>query len=178
MFTKIPLLYLYPLHVIFMSFWIAGLFFIGRLFVYHKEAESEKEIIKTAFQEKYSNAIQKTLKIITWPSLVLTYFFGLCLTYQLLAFKQSWFHSKMLFVLLLTAYTFFCQFYVKKIRKNHIFNAKVLRMINELPGLILILIVFTVYVKSVKTALIFLGIFTLLLGFTFSMISKFKKKKV
>lgn len=175
MFNQIPLLYLYPLHVIFMTFWIAGLFFIGRLFVYLKEAESEDKLVKEAFQIKYKNAIKKTLIIITWPSLILTYFFGLSLTYQLLAFKHSWFHSKMLFVLLLTVYTIFCQILLKKDRLFSFFSPKILRMINEIPGLILILIIFTVYVKKVSIALTALSVFAVFLGVTFFILSKMKK---
>eukprot|EP01047_Picozoa_sp_COSAG01_P009628 COSAG01_NODE_398_length_17547_cov_206.793501_2_plen_180_part_00 len=174
--NQIPLQYLYPLHVVFMTFWIAGLFFIGRMFVYDQQAEKEESSAKEAVQKLCRSAINKTLYIIVWPSLIFTFTFGISMMIQLQAYKQGWFHSKMLFVILLVAYTFFANSYKKKMLKGHSMSGMVLRMVNEVPGLLLIMIVFTVYVKNVFAGLSATAVFAFLIMLTV-MIMKMMKRK-
>ena len=77
-------------HVIFVIFWMAGLFMLPRYFVYHQEApEGSPETAVWLDREG------KLLRIILWPSLVVTWVLGLTLAWTTGAFAQGWFHAKL-----------------------------------------------------------------------------------
>ena len=56
--------------------WFAGLFYVVRLFIYHKEAQTKEKSIKVILQPQYTLMSKRLLSIITWPSAFLTTFFG------------------------------------------------------------------------------------------------------
>lgn len=130
-------------HVIFVIFWMAGLFMLPRFFVYHQEApEGSPENAVWVDRER------KLMKIIMWPSLVVVWVFGLALAMDIGAFSQGWFHLKLAFVLVLTAYHFWLADYAQNLavgrRKR---TGKQLRMLNEIPGIAAAVIVIAVIVK-------------------------------
>ena len=84
-------------HLIFVIFWMAGLFMLPRFFVYHQEAPAGSP----------ENAVwvdreAKLMKIIMWPSLIVVWVLGLALAMSIGAFQQGWFHGKLVLVLALT----------------------------------------------------------------------------
>ena len=159
--------YIYAIHIICMVFWIAGLFFVGRLLIYDRQAQDKNEIEKKAIQDLCRSAIKKTYMIIIWPSLIITITCGIKLMEFINAHKQSWFHSKMLFVILLITYTINNQLYAKRIKKErHTKTNLYLRIYNEIPGLLLIIIVFTVYAKDLFAGLTATFIFLCLIMLT------------
>lgn len=96
---------LLALHIIFMVTWFSGLFYIVRLFVYHKEAEEEDEFSQRVLVQQYKVMEKRLWYGITWPSMVLTTFFGIWLLlrqYPLL--YASWMHMKLGVVFLLILY--------------------------------------------------------------------------
>lgn len=130
-------------HVIFVIFWMAGLFMLPRFFVYHQEApEDSPENAVWVDRER------KLMKIIMWPSLVVVWVLGLALAMDIGAFSQGWFHAKLAFVLVLTAYHFWLANYAQNlsvgVRK---LTGKKLRMLNEIPGIAAAVIVIMVIVK-------------------------------
>ena len=130
-------------HIIFVIFWMAGLFMLPRYFVYHQEC----------LPESPENALwidreAKLLSIILWPSLCAVWGLGLILAYSSGAFNQGWFWLKLLLVLALSGYHWWLSRYAvalaQGIRK---LNGRKLRMLNEVPGIAAAVIVVLVVVK-------------------------------
>ncbi|MET0251938.1 MAG: CopD family protein [Novosphingobium sp.] len=130
-------------HVIFVIFWMAGLFMLPRFFVYHQEAEpGSTEATAWVSRE------QRLLKIILNPSLVLVWLFGLLLAGQTGAFAQGWLHAKLAVVLILTAYHVWMAGYANALAQGERrLSGKQLRLLNEVPGIAAAVIVVLVIVK-------------------------------
>jgi putative membrane protein len=130
-------------HVIFVIFWMAGLFLLPRYYVYHQEAPvgSEEE-------RKWIERERKLRNIIITPAMILVWVFGLALAYIIGAWSQGWFHAKFLIVLLLSGYHGYMVGYGKKLaRGERPASGKALRIMNEIPGVAAVLIVILVIVK-------------------------------
>jgi len=130
-------------HVIFVIFWMAGLFMLPRFFVYHQEAaEGSSEAALWVDREA------KLLKIIMWPSLALVWVFGLALAVSGGWFAQGWLHAKLALVLLLSGYHLWLANYAAHLALGRRkLTGRQLRMINEVPGITAALIVILVVVK-------------------------------
>jgi putative membrane protein len=130
-------------HIIFVIFLMAGLFMMPRFFVYHQEcAPGSDEDAKWIVRER------KLLKIILNPSLTLVWIFGLLLAFNIGAWSMGWFHLKFLFVLILSGYHGWISGYAKKLaRGERPFSDKKLRMVNEIPGILVAFVVILAIVK-------------------------------
>lgn len=130
-------------HVIFVIFWMAGLFLLPRYFVYHQECP----------QESPENAMwidreRKVLRIILWPAMVVVWVLGLALAWTTGAFGQGWFHAKLAFVLALSAYHVWLAGYAGALaRGERRLTGRQLRLANEVPGVAAALIVVLVVVR-------------------------------
>ena len=133
------------LHLISVISWMAGLLYLPRIFVYHSENNSE---IKTS--EIFKIMEKKLYFYIMTPAMALSWIFGLLLIhtigFQQLA--QTWLILKIIFVAILTVYHFYLgnilnQFKLDQNERSH----KFYRYINEIPTILLILIVFVVIFK-------------------------------
>ncbi|MEY4952141.1 MAG: hypothetical protein RL299_565 [Pseudomonadota bacterium] len=130
-------------HIIFVIFWMAGLFMLPRFFVYHQEAAPG-----SAENALWVEREARLLRIILWPSLVLTWVLGLLLAYSIGAFAQGWFHLKFAAVLALSAYHVWLAGYHKALGQGERrLSGKQLRLLNEVPGVAAALIVIMVVVK-------------------------------
>ena len=130
-------------HIIFVIFWMAGLFMLPRLFVYHQEAAEGSDEAK-----RYEEREKKLLKIILAPSIVLVWVLGLALAYTLDLWTSGWLQAKMLLVRLLSAYHGWMAGYAKKLARGEpTLSGKQLRLLNEVPGVAIALIVVLVVVK-------------------------------
>ena len=130
-------------HVVFVIFWMAGLFMLPRYFVYHQEAEPG-----SAEEARWIDREAKLRKIILTPSLVMVWVLGLALASSIGAFAQGWFHAKLLLVILLSGYHGWLVAYAKKLAKGErSLSGRKLRLLNEVPGLAAVLIVTLVIVK-------------------------------
>jgi len=130
-------------HVIFVIFWMAGLFMLPRYFVYHQEApQGGPERAAWIDRER------KLLKIILWPALAVVWLLGLALAARTGAFGQGWFHAKLAFVLALSAYHVWLAGYAKTLAGGeHRLSGRHLRLLNEVPGVAAAFIVVLVVVK-------------------------------
>ena len=129
------------LHIISFVSWFAGLFYLPRLFVYHVENITNKEMNHVFQKMEY-----KLLKVIMNPAMILTWVFGLALIHHV-GFAL-WLILKIVLVDLLSIF----HMYLGKIRKNlennyRDYSSKYLRIINEVPTVILILIVVLAVIK-------------------------------
>lgn len=130
-------------HLIFVIFWMAGLFMLPRFFVYHQEAAPG-----SAEAANWVERERKILKIILLPSIVVVWVFGLALAFRIDAWSQGWFHAKLLLVLGLSAYHGWMAAYAKKLaRGERPLEGKHLRLLNEIPGIAAILVVILVIIK-------------------------------
>jgi putative membrane protein len=130
-------------HIIFVIFWMAGLFMLPRYFVYHQEAApgSPEEAL-------WIDRERKLLKIILWPALIIVWILGLGLAMAIGAFGQGWFHAKFALVLALSAYHVWLAGYAAALaRGERRLAGKTLRLLNEVPGIAAALIVVLVVVK-------------------------------
>ena len=130
-------------HVIFVIFWMAGLFMLPRFFVYHQETPEDSP----------ENAIwvdreRKLLKIIMWPSLAAVWVLGLVLAVSGGWVTQGWFLAKFALVLVLSGYHFWLANYaiLLSVGQRRMTGRK-LRLLNEVPGVTAALIVVLVIVK-------------------------------
>ena len=135
------------LHLIAVISWMAGLLYLPRIFVYHVENLNDQN----------SSSIFKTMErklffYIMMPAMILSWIFGLILILILGidVFFTLWLKLKLLFVILLTIY----HFYLSKLLKDFNLNrntksSKFFRILNEVPTILLILIVFIVIFKPI-----------------------------
>lgn len=136
-------LWLKSAHIIFVIFWMAGLFMLPRFFVYHQETAVGSEE-----DSKWIEREAKLRKIILNPSIIITWILGLLLAYNIGAFSQGWFHAKFLMVIALSGYHGWMIGYVKKLaRGQRTMSDKALRLVNEVPGIAAAIIVILVIVK-------------------------------
>jgi len=130
-------------HIIFVIFWMAGLFMLPRFFVYHQEAAEGSEE-----EARWVDREARLRKIILLPSLIIVWVLGLILAGQVGAFKEGWFHAKLLVVILLTVYHMWMASYSKKLsRGERPLEGKKLRLLNEVPGAAAAIIVILVIVR-------------------------------
>ena len=133
------------LHLIAVISWMAGLLYLPRIFVYHAENNLEK---KTS--EIFKTMERKLFFYIMTPAMILSWIFGIILIHSI-GFQQigqTWMILKIIFVTILTLYHFYlgkilAQFEINQNTHSH----KFYRFINEIPTLLLILIVFVVVFK-------------------------------
>jgi len=135
------------LHLIAVISWMAGLLYLPRIFVYHVENLEDKNtslIFKTMERKLYF--------YIMTPAMVLTWLFGLILISSLgvEALSATWIKLKLLLVVLLTLYHFYLSKLLSdfKIDQNTK-SSKFFRIINEVPTILLVLIVFIVVFKPI-----------------------------
>ena len=130
-------------HVIFVIFWMAGLFMLPRFFVYHQEAEPG-----SAEEARWIDREQRLLRIILHPSLAMVWLFGLLLAWNTDAFAAGWLHAKLAIVAALTAYHVWMTGYAAALaRGERRLTGRNLRLLNEVPGISAALIVVLVIVK-------------------------------
>ena len=136
------------IHLIAVISWMAGLLYLPRIFVYHSEADTKKK----------SEDLMSTFKImerrlfiyIMNPAMAASWIFGglLIHTIGIDNLNFIWLQLKLFFVVILTIYHFFLFNCLKKFdQNNNAYSAKFYRIINEIPTVLLILIIFIIVYK-------------------------------
>ena len=136
-------------HLIFVIFWMAGLFMLPRYLVYHQEALAAGNAAEAA---SWVEREAKIRKIILTPAMIVVWVLGLALALNLGladgAPGLGWLHLKLVLVFLLTGYHGWAVGYAKKLAAGKpTLAGKQLRMLNEVPALAVTLIVVLVIVK-------------------------------
>ena len=135
------------LHLIAVISWMVGLLYLPRIFVYHVENKNDQNISNV-----FKVMERKLYFYIMMPAMVLSWIFGLLLISNI-GFDQlanKWLEIKLILVLILTIYHLFLGVCLKKfsIDKNT-YSSKFYRIFNEVPTILLILIVFIVIFKPI-----------------------------
>ena len=135
------------LHLIAVISWMAGLLYLPRIFVYHTENQSDKNISNV-----FKTMERKLYFYIMTPAMIISWIFGLLLIGSI-GFDQlstHWLKTKLILVIFLTIYHFYLGILLKKFKFDlNEKSSKFYRYINEIPTLFLILIVFFVIFKPI-----------------------------
>ena len=139
-------LLLKSLHLIAVISWMAGLLYLPRIFVYHSEAshESQKDVFKIMERKLYN--------YIMMPAMLLSWLFGVLLIHSLgfAVFAELWMQIKTVLVVILTYYHFLLGKYLNDFAINsNKKTSKFFRIVNEVPTIILIVVVFVVVFKPI-----------------------------
>ena len=130
-------------HIIFVIFWVAGLFMLPRFYVYHQESAQGSDEEKRWIERE-----RKLRTIIITPSMMLVWLLGLSLAYVTDAWTQGWFIAKFAIVFALSGYHGWMVGYGRKLAAGQRpVSGRSLRLMNELPGVAVVLIVVLVIVK-------------------------------
>lgn len=128
-------------HIISFISWFSALFYLPRLFVYHVENQENKGFVDVVKIQEY-----KLFKYIGVPAMWATIFSGSYLIYEI-GFA-TWLYMKLVFLMLLIGYFFSLEFYRKKLFQDScIKNGKFFRVYNEIPTILMLLIVAMVILK-------------------------------
>ena len=135
------------LHLIAIISWMAGLLYLPRIFVYHVENKEKKEAT-----DIFEVMEKKLFYYIMRPAMILTWIFGLVLIYLngIDIFSQLWMQIKIVLVILLSAYNDYLGRCLESLKNNsNTRSSKFFRIINEVPTIILVFIVFIVIFKPI-----------------------------
>ena len=133
------------LHLISVISWMAGLLYLPRIFVYQNNTQ---QIISEVFKVME----KKLFFYIMTPAMILSWVFGLILIHEIGFDKlgQTWMILKLIFVTLLTFYHFYLGRILRQFKEDlNTHTHKFYRLINEIPTLLLILIIFVVIFKPI-----------------------------
>ena len=135
------------LHLIAVISWMVGLLYLPRIFVYHAENSEKKEAT-----EIFEIMERRLYFYIMRPAMIATWLFGVILIYinGLDIFSQLWMNIKLALVIFLTIYHEYLGICLKSLKlKTNTKTSKFFRIINEVPTIILILIIFIVIFKPI-----------------------------
>ena len=131
------------IHIMAVIAWMAGMFYMPRLFVYHADTAPGSESSET-----FKVMENRLMKVIMNPAMVLTWIFGLYLAWEGFRFSGGWLHVKILAVVILSGVHGYFSKSMKDFaadRRNH--SARHWRMVNEIPTILMIIIVIMVVLK-------------------------------
>jgi putative membrane protein len=130
-------------HIIFVIFWIAGLFMLPRFYVYHQEAAPGSEE-----EARWIERERRLRHIIVTPAMIMVWLLGLSLAWVTDAWTQPWFIAKLLLVLVLSGYHGWMIGYGRRLAAGQrSVSDRALRMMNEVPGIVVVLVVVLVIVR-------------------------------
>ncbi|TDG35449.1 protoporphyrinogen IX oxidase [Pedobacter changchengzhani] len=142
--------YFKAVHIVFVISWMAGLFYILSLFIYHTEANDKPEPEKSILQQQFIKMEATLWKIIATPAMVISLLAGICmLDLNRALLQMDWMWVKLSFVVGLLIYHFICQKIVKQLKNGQFkMTSFQLRLWRELATIFMIAIVFVVILKN------------------------------
>lgn len=136
-------LWLKALHIISFTAWMAGLFYLPRLYVYHTQQAAGSETSATFMVME-----RKLLRLIMNPAMIATLITGAVLIWQINAWRDGWLHTKLLLVALLIWYHMLLARWRRGFADDtNTHSERFYRIANEVPTVLLIVIVFLVVLK-------------------------------
>lgn len=132
------------LHIISFISWMAGMFYLPRLFVYHTRLE-----VGSDASEMFKEMERKLLRIIINPAMIATWIFGLALSFGQDSWNAgAWFYIKFFAVLGMSAFHGYLSYWRRAFyRDQNKHDEKFFRMVNEVPTILMMVIVFMVILK-------------------------------
>lgn len=138
------------LHLIGMASWMAGMFYLVRIMVYHAMALGKTEPERSTLAQQFTVMEWKSYNIILKPAIVITWSFGvIMLCAQPLWLQEIWMEIKLILLILLSIYTHYLQSHIRQLEAgNTKFTHLHYRALNEVPTIFLVAIVFLAVFKS------------------------------
>ena len=134
------------LHIIFVTTWMAGLFYLPRLFVYHSKCELNSSEYRTFLIME-----EKLLKFIMNPSLIFSWIFGLTLIFIEEIEKEIWIILKIFCVILISLFHIYCiKIRIDFLKRKNTKKERFFRLINEIPTILFLIIIFLVVFKPMN----------------------------
>ena len=142
--------YILAIHIIFVVCWMAGLFYMVRLFIYHTEAQEKPEPDRKILSDQFEIMERKLWYIITVPSMLFVLAAGIAMLVLVPGWlNQPWMQIKLAFVVGLLIYHFICQNKMKQMAKGvYTWTSTQLRIWNEVATIFLFAIVFLAVLKN------------------------------
>jgi len=142
--------YIKAIHIIFVVSWMAGLFYIVRLFIYHTEAQDKPEDERRILSAQFEIMERKLMNIITNPAMLLTVVAGVAMVYiNPYLLWAPWLRVKLVFVIGLLIYHLICQRKMMQMRNGiYKWTSTQLRIWNEVATIFLFAIVFLAVLKD------------------------------
>lgn len=130
-------------HLIFVIFWMAGLFMLPRFLAYHLETP-----VDSPERQRWVEREDRLVRIILNPAMIVVWALGLALVINIGAWAEGWFYAKFVLVLALSGYHGWMSAIAKKIARGEpTVTSRTMRLLNEVPGVATALIVVLVIVK-------------------------------
>ena len=130
-------------HIVSVISWMAGMFYLPRLFVYHFDSS-----IGSEQSEVFKTMERRLMRGIMTPAMIASWIFGIWLMVLLEAWQDGWFVTKFFLIILLTAYHGVCVGWMKEFaRDERKRSTKFFRVVNEIPVVLMIFVVILVVVK-------------------------------
>lgn len=150
------------LHLISVFAWTAGLFYIGRIYVYYVESTNEDT------NKTLSVMAQRLSRFIMLPASIFATLIGLHLSGVIHAFSQPWFHLKLTLLFLIFGYQHVCAKFNKQLASGT-FNksSRWCRIFNEIPIVLITGITFSVITKNIAQSIIAMVVIVSFLAFFF-----------
>lgn len=131
------------LHIIAIISWMAGMFYLPRLFVYHTRLEKGSEA-----SEMFKEMERKLIRMIINPAMIIAWVFGLCMAFGQDLWASHWFQVKFILVILMSSFHGYLSRWRRQFDQDeNIHTEKFFRMVNEIPTMLMIVIVFLVIMK-------------------------------
>lgn len=165
-------------HIIGFVAWFAGLFYLPRLFIYHIEAQERQEPVRSALKEEYCRIEKLLYKLIMMPAMIFTIVMAIgIISTEPYVVRQTWLQVKLFFVLLLVVFHFYCGRLIHQLEtESYSINSLQMRRINEIPTILLGLVVLlAIFKNSLPTNITVLG--TVILVSIFAVIIQFYARK-
>jgi putative membrane protein len=136
-------LWIKAFHIMAVIAWMAGLLYLPRLFIYHFETKAGSET-----SELFKVMERRLLKIIMGPAMMIAWLLGLYLAWSVFGFHGGWLHVKLLCVVLLTGvHVYYSRAHSAFLRDERPASQRHWRIMNEVPALLMIVIVLMVVLK-------------------------------
>jgi putative membrane protein len=130
-------------HILSLIAWMAALFYLPRLYVYHAGLVNQNDTAAT-----FKVMERRLLKLIMTPAMIATWVFGIWLAILMGSFSSGWLHTKLLLVLILSGFHGFLSYALKQFAADrNRFSPRFWRFANEIPTILLVFIVILVVVK-------------------------------
>ncbi|BEV36234.1 protoporphyrinogen oxidase HemJ [Synechococcus sp. M16CYN] len=138
------------LHIVGVVVWFAGLFYLVRLFIYHVEAKNLEPSLQQPFFAQYTLMEKRLANIITTPGMAVAMVMAIgLLVVQPTWLQEGWMHAKLACVIALLGYHAFCYRLMRKLHAGTCqWSSRQLRILNELPTLLLVTVVMLVVFKT------------------------------
>ena len=169
------------IHLVGVVSWFAGLFYLGRMFVYHRESFEHSEPKRSILMDQIALMESRVYKIIMNPAMMLSWFFGLLMIFNngmdYFAFN-TWLHFKIILVCLLTGYHLYCKKVMLGLNEGKmIMGSQAFRLFNEIPTIFLIAILALAVFKNTTNPLILLIVLVFIIILLILLTKLYKKMR-